>query len=200
MSALLIAAAAASFAPPQFTADNLRSLQARYPVAALAAKQSAAVLVDVQVDPKGRASKCKALATYGDQQLAAGICGLVEGTHVQPATIRGQPAHGVVRQMVKFFLPDQPGAAEPAGLHIPADIEVQVNKVPSGTSLRVQADVVVSAAGQPQACVAPGAPAGYGDVACAQVSGIVFGALQDSDGKPVEYVRSVNIEFNQDTA
>jgi hypothetical protein len=66
--------------------------------------------------------------------------------------------------------------------------------------LRVVANVLVAATGKPQACNAGDAPAGYGDVACGQVSAITFGTLQDSDGQPVQYVRTVAVDFVTSTA
>jgi hypothetical protein len=55
--------------------------------------------------------------------------------------------------------------------------------------------VLVAATGKPQACNAGDAPAGYGDVACGQVSAITFGVLNDDEGKPVQYVRTVIVDF-----
>ena len=171
MSALLQAAAAAGFAPPSFPPDALRQLQQGAPSA----------VIDAQVDPKGRISNCKAIAAAGD---AGGLCSAAEKARIEPASVLGKSAYGVVRQ-----------AVGPAA-RVPADIEVQVNTLPAGqNSLRVQANVLVAATGKPQACNAGEAPAGYGDVACAQVGAITFGTLQDSDGKPVEYVRTVSVDF-----
>jgi hypothetical protein len=165
----LLAAAAAGFMPPSFPPDVLRQLG-----------QGASAVIDAQVDPKGRISNCKAVAASGD---AGGICSRVEKGRIEPATVLGKSAYGVVRQAV--------GTAGS-----PSDIEVQVNVLPAGqTRLRVDANVLVAASGKPQACNAGDAPAGYGDVACAQVSAITFGALKDGEGQPVQYVRTVSVDF-----
>ena len=107
MSVLLLAAAAAGFAPPSFTADELRQLE----------QGSAGVVIDAQVDPRGRISNCKAIATSGDAQQAAGICSRAVNVRIEPASVLGKSAYGVVRQAV-----GPAGAALP-----PSEIEVQVN-------------------------------------------------------------------------
>lgn len=189
MSALLLAAAAASaasFTPPSFTSEQLAQLEKDVPTDVFAS-----VVIDVQVDPKGRTSNCKTIAISGDRGLASGLCARVEQARVQPAAVLGQSAYGVVRQTVTLTA----GVGGEAARE-PSDIEVQVNALPPGqASLRVKASVLVDPTGKPQACVAPGAPSGYGDVACSQVSGITFGALHGKDGKPVQYVRTVAVDF-----
>nr|WP_166174861.1 hypothetical protein [Altererythrobacter segetis] len=178
MSALLLAAAAAGFAPPSFAPDQLRQLERE--------TATASVILDAQVDPKGRISHCKAIATSGDAQQGASLCSRAESLRIEPAAVLGRSAYGVVRQLV--------GAAGAA--RSPSDIEVQVNVLPAGqASLRVQANVLVGATGKPQACNAGDAPAGYGDVACAQVGAITFGTLKDGEGQPVQYVRTVSVDF-----
>jgi hypothetical protein len=172
MSALLLAAAAAGFAPPSFTADQARQLEQG---------ASASAVIDAQVDPKGRISNCKAVATAGE---AGGVCRVAETLRIEPASVLGESAYGVVRQAV--------GTAA----HEPSDIEVQVNVLPAGQkTLRVEANVLVAATGKPQACNAGDAPPGYGEVACGQVSAITFGALKDEEDKPVRYVRTVTVDF-----
>jgi hypothetical protein len=59
MSALLLAAAAAGFAPPSFPSDVLRQLEQGAPSA----------VIDAQVDPKGRISNCKAIAATGEASV-----------------------------------------------------------------------------------------------------------------------------------
>jgi hypothetical protein len=176
MSALLLAAAAAGFAPPSFPPDALRQL----------GQGSAGAVIDAQVDPKGRISNCKAIATGGDAGQAAGLCKRAVDVRIKPASVLGKSAYGVVRQAL--------GPATTTGA--PSDVEVQVNVLPEGKpSLRVEASVRVAASGKPQACNAADAPQGYGDVACGQVSAITFGKLMDGDGQPVEYVRTVTVDF-----
>lgn len=185
MSALMLtaAAAAASFVPPSFTAEQLRQL------VAAPTDNSAAVVIDVQVDPKGRTSNCKTIAISGNGALVSGTCARVEQIRVRPAAVLGQPAYGVLHQQIGVSNGD-------VEVLEPSDIEVQVNVLPAGQrSLRVVANVLVDTAGRPQACYANNAPAGYGDLACSQVSGITFGALKDKDGKAVQYVRTVVVDF-----
>jgi hypothetical protein len=188
MSALLLTAAVAvaSFAPPEFTPEQTKQLEKGMPT-----DRFASVIVDVQVDPKGRTSQCKTIAFSGDRELLSGLCARVEQVSIQPATVLQRPAYGVARQRLTLTA----GVGGEA-VAMPADIEVEVNVLPGGgKSLLVTANVLVDPAGKPQACYAPDAPAGYGDVACGQVSGITFGQLDDKDGKPVQYVRTVAVDF-----
>jgi hypothetical protein len=185
---LLSAAAAASFTPPSFTADQVRQLEQGMPT-----DRFASVLIDVQVDPKGRTSNCKTVAFSGDRELLSGLCARVEQLRIEPATVMRQAAYGVARQRLTLTA----GIGGVAVAEQP-DIEVQVNALPAGqATLRVNANVLVDAAGKPQACYATGAPQGFGDVACAQVSGVAFGGLQDKDGKAVQYVRTVLVDFTK---
>jgi hypothetical protein len=175
MSALLLAAAtvAASFTPPSFTSDTLRQL--------VQEAGTASAVLDAQVDSKGRISNCKVIASSGE---TGALCGLAETLRIEPASVLGEPVYGVVRQAVGTKAQE------------PSDVEVQVNQLPAGQkTLRVEATVMVAATGKPQACNAGEAPAGYGDVACAQVSAITFGSLKDDDGRPVRYVRTVVVDF-----
>jgi len=184
MSALLLTAAAASFVAPSFSPDQVRQLEQ-----SVAGNADSAVMIDAQVDPRGRISNCRASGTGGDSGLASSVCTRAEQIRIAPASVQGQAAFGVVRQRLRL-----PGQV--AALRDPADIEVQVNALPAGqSSLRVSTNVVVNASGRPQACNAPGAPSGYGDVACSQVSAVTFGAIKDKDGDAVQYVRTVTVDF-----
>ena len=181
MSALLLAAAAAGFAPPRFTADQVRQLEQGVPTDTFVG-----AVIDAQVDPKGRISNCKTIAITGTGSLIASVCPRVEQVRIEPATVLGKSSYGVVRQAIRLG----------AEVSAPSDIEVQVNVLPAGQlRMRVDANVLVAATGKPQACNAGDAPPGYGDVACAQVSAITFGALKDNDGQPVQYVRTVSVDF-----
>jgi hypothetical protein len=199
ISVLLFAAAAAAasnFAPPEFRPKDVRRVMENYPQSALNAGQSAAALIEAEVDPKGRVTKCNALVGYGDKKLAGSICGIIEGMQIEPAKIQGAAAYGVAHEFVSLFLDDDKGD-KVAKLIAPADMELQVNKLPSGKSMvRVTANILVDAAGKPQACYAANdAPQAYADVACTQVSGLTFGVFKDGAGKPVGYVRSPIIDF-----
>lgn len=185
MSALLLAAAAASFAPPSLSQAAAGALHQDGP--------PAAAVVDAKVDNKGRVSNCKTLAASGDAQAANAICSHLESIQVEPASVTGSSAYGILREVVST-------SSAGTTLTNPADMELQVNKLPGGqTALRTVSNVLITSEGKPQACYAANdAPKAYADVACAQVSGITFGTMNDGDGKPVRYVRSVTIDFKLD--
>jgi hypothetical protein len=186
ISALLFAAAAGNFTPPDFTPDQDRQVQQS---AQGKAGPSAGAIIDARVDPKDKVSDCKAVALAGDAPAASNICGHVDGMQIEPASVSGESSYGVVRHVVGL----SQGGGSPG---LPADVTLQVNKLPAGHALRVVANVLVNATGKPQACAAAGdAPQAYADVACSQVAGLSFGSINDNDGKPVRYVRSVIIDF-----
>jgi hypothetical protein len=193
MSALLFAAAAGSFVPPSFTQENVDRLQQGF-----SGDHSEAVLIEVKVDPKGRIIDCKASSAVGSADFAASVCSDVERLRVKQALIAGQSAYGVISTLIRFQVyPDRSRQKVDAAQQA-ADMELQVNKLPAGKStVRVEANILIDAAGKPQACYADkDPPQAYADVACTQVSGITFGALKDDGGKPVSYVRTVIIDFD----
>jgi hypothetical protein len=192
ISALLFAAAAASFTAPSFTQANAAELEEAY-----GGGEAGAVLIDAKVDPQGRITECRPQSVQGSKALAADICSRVERLRVKPASIGGRSSFGVVRTLLTFSDSISPYRDKAGAIKQPADMEVQVNKLPAGqTTLRVGAAVLVDATGKPQACyVDKDAPQAYADVACTQVSGVTFGTLKDDAGKPVSYVRSMIVDF-----
>ncbi|HEY7807635.1 MAG TPA: hypothetical protein VIC34_10595 [Croceibacterium sp.] len=191
ISALLFAAAAGNFTPPDFTPEQDHQVQQSTQGKA---GQSGGAVIDARVDPKGKVSDCKAVALSGDAPVTSNICGHVDGMQIEPASVSGESSYGVVRHVV--------GSSQVGGSpSLPADVTLQVNKLPAGHALRVVANVLVDATGKPQACSAVGdAPQAYADVACNQVAGLSFGSINDDAGKPVRYVRSVIIDFELATA
>jgi len=189
ISALLLAAAAPNFVPPSFTPENDRQ------VLQDASAGTATAVIDARVDPKGKISDCRAVAMSGDAEVANSLCSHANGLEIKPASVAGDAAYGVVHHLIGRT---QVGGAASE----PADLELQVNKLPDNQpKLRVVTNVIVNAAGKPQACLAVGdAPRAYADVACTQVAGLSFGAIDDDSGKPVRYVRSVIIDFELATA
>lgn len=185
ISALLLAAAAGNFVPPSITRDNERQIRQ-----SSTAGQPAVAAIDARVDPKGDVSDCKTLATSGDAEIARSICDNLKNMRVQPASVSGSSSYGILRNVLSLGAGDR-------NLVDPADMELQVNKLPAGqASLRVVANVLIDPAGKPQACYAANdAPQAYADVACTQISGLMFGVLKDDAGKPVQYVRSAIIDF-----
>lgn len=187
ISALLFAAAAGNFVPPSFTAEQERQVRQS---SQAKAGQSAAAVIDARVDPNGKISDCKAVTTSGDAGLADSICSHLDGMQIEPASVSGDASYGVVRSVVSLSDSGTP-------LTIPADVTLQVNRLPAGRPmLRIVANVLIDEAGKPQACSAVGeAPQAYADVACTQIAGLGFGTINDDHGKPVRYVRNVIVDF-----
>ena len=156
---------------------------------------NASEVIDARVDPKGKISDCKAVAMSGDAEVANSLCRHANGLEIKPACVVGEAAYGVVHNVI--------GGTQSGGAPIEsADLELQVNKLPGGQPrLRVATNVIVGAAGTPQACLAVGdLPHASADVACTQVAGLTFGTIAFDSGKPARYVRSVIIDFELATA
>jgi hypothetical protein len=101
--------------------------------------------------------------------------------------------------MARFVVASDSAGDKVRTVQQPADMELQVNKLPAGQStLRIVANVLIDDTGKPEACYAAAAndaPKAYGDVACTQISPVTFGVLKDDNGKPVRYVREVVLDF-----
>lgn len=152
-------------------------------------------VIDARVDAKGKISACKVVAMSGDAEVANRLCRHADGLEIKPACVAGEAAYGVVHPVIG-------GTQSGGAASEPADLELHVNKLPGGQPrLRVATNVIVSAAGKPQACLAVGdVPHASADVACTQVAGLTFGTIAFDSGKPGRYVRSVIIDFELATA
>lgn len=156
---------------------------------------NASEVIDARFDAKGKTSACKAVAMSGDAEVANSLCRHANGLEIKPACVVGEAAYGVAHNVI--------GGTQSGGAPIEsADLELQVNKLPGGQPrLRVATNVIVGAAGKPQACLAVGdMPQASADVACTQVAGLTFGTIAFDSGKPARYVRSVIIDFELATA
>ncbi|HTK73436.1 MAG TPA: hypothetical protein VL331_13160 [Croceibacterium sp.] len=156
---------------------------------------NASEVIDARFDAKGKTSACKAVAMSGDAEVANSLCRNANGLEIKPACVVGEAAYGVVHNVIG-------GTQSGGAASEPADLELQVNKLPGGQPrLRVATNVIVGAAGTPQACLAVGdLPHASADVACTQVAGLTFGTIAFDSGKPARYVRSVIIDFELATA
>ncbi|MCB2080358.1 MAG: energy transducer TonB [Novosphingobium sp.] len=99
MSILFFAAVSLLSAPDVVPAEI------EYPESALRGGKSAASLIDVVVDPNGKAVRCDILRTFGDDNLAAEVCSIQKSWKYKPAISQtGEPTFGIFRTLVKFAL------------------------------------------------------------------------------------------------
>lgn len=178
--------AAAALAAPQYSVDL-----DDYPDKALELERSAAVLADVTVTPKGEMTRCEALDSRGDADLAGRICKIFESKRHKPARFAdGTAAWFVERDVYKMFLPGTSSASAIAALRQP-DVILDVAALPSGmTALDAKVVVAIDAKGEITDC---GPDAGDKssaviDAVCANADKAPHEVFRDESGSPVPYV------------
>jgi hypothetical protein len=200
---LIMAAASAGQAGIEFTAPSAETeeatrMQRKYPTRALADRQSAAALMDVEVDPTGRIVTCETVAIYGSKSLGQSICGLYKPVRVMPATVAGQPAYGAYRTLIAFYLPGDKQGQKVAAVRPVADAEFTVKALPDGEkTLRVGLKLLIAPDGAVSQCSSGGDkfPTFVG-AACEQIAKVKFAGVKDGEGRPVQHVRSFSAEFS----
>jgi hypothetical protein len=200
--ALLIMAASAGQAAVAYTAprssqEDAAALQRLYPTQALSNRDSAAALMDVEVDPQGRVIKCETIAVYGRNSLGQRICELQKKVRVTPATIGGQPAFGAYRSFAAFYLPGDKLGREVAAVRPVASAEFTVASLPDGKdTLRLGLTLLIAPDGAVSDCTGGSEYPGFVGAACGQIAKVKFAAVTDADGKPVQHVRGFAVEFS----
>ena len=77
-----------------------------YPSKPMRNGQSAAALIEVVVDPRGKPVNCKTLTVFGNETLGNDICKLQGRAKYKPAlTEAGEPTYGIIRAFIKYILP-----------------------------------------------------------------------------------------------
>jgi TonB family protein len=200
---LLIMAASAGQAAVEYTAPREESdarsrLLRLYPSRALSDGQSAAALMDVDIDPQGQVTACRIVATYGNKSLGESICGLRKKVDLTPATIDGKPAYGSLRTFATFFIPGEKEGREVSRIQPVADVEFTVKTLPDGQeSLRLPLKLLIAPDGALSECKGSDDkhPTFVG-AACGQIAKVKFQPLKDAAGVPVQHVRGFTAEFN----
>ena len=194
----ILAVSASLVAAPALDA---REIQQNYPVVAARNNWSAAVYMELLVAPNGKVVKCTPLDGFGNEDFASMFCTLVSKVRAVPAKdFDGNPSFGVLRTMVKMFLPqsNQGKLIENlAGVRPEFELEVESFPGSSETSISTNIAMAIDEAGKVQECEAIDVEhRRYGEVACQQVAGITFPAMADAAAKPISYVRSLEVRFS----
>lgn len=178
--------AAAALAAPQYSVDL-----DDYPDKAMELEQSAAVLADVIVTPKGEMTRCEAVDKTGDAALADRICDIFQSKRHKPAQFAsGEKAWFVERHVYKMFLPGTSPASAIAALRKP-DAILEVAALPAGMSaLDANVVVAVDTEGDIIGC---GPDAGddaspVTQAVCANADIVPHEVFRDGDGTAVPYV------------
>ena len=168
----LILAAAALSAPLPIERSLLGTQD--YPTNALERNISAAALVELVISPRGKVENCTLLASRGDEKLAATMCGLIKNRKWAAAIgPDGLPAYGVVRTLLRFFIPDTAIGDQIGAMAQRPDIELAVNRLPiTGVKFfDVKVSLLVNRNGSVVACeprITPAAQRQLGILGCEQ--------------------------------
>ena len=188
----LIAAASGLVAP-----DITRILSPQdYPAEAMAHDWSAAAIVDILLDPRGKIVRCTVGSTVGVKQLATKICDLVHHKRVRAAQgADGTPLYGVAHGLIKMWIPDTSEGRAIAALKDPPDVELSVNKLPNGAAeAETDVSLLVDSTERVADCAFKSADP-IGAIACSARDQLDVGKVADPDGKPVSYVTKVKVRI-----
>lgn len=146
-----MAAAAGMLAVPEMLPDY-----GSYPGPAMREGQSAAALIEIVVNPKGKQESCKILTVAGIDELSKEICKLQRRAKFKPAlSDTGEASYGVVRAFIKYVLVGSEQGSEIRRLDAPGiTFEVVGTVIVSGAPLP-RATMVQQATGQIQIVAMP---------------------------------------------
>jgi Gram-negative bacterial TonB protein C-terminal len=164
-----------------------------YPAEALAHQWSAAAILDILVDPKGKVARCNIGPSIGAKQLAGKMCDIIRHKRVSPAhDASGIPSYGVAHQLIKMWQPDTDDGRAIEALKDPPDVELSVNKLPDAAKAETKILLLVDATGRPADCSHESGDAA-GAIACSAREQLGVVKVTDPNGNPVSYVTEVTV-------
>lgn len=169
-----------------------------YPDKAFDKEQSAAVLADVVVDPKGRMLTCTVEKSDGAADLAARICSIYEKKRHVPAHFgNGDPAWFAETDVYRMTLPGTSASAAIEALR-DNDAVFQVSSLPAGMDhLDAKLVVAVDVSGAITDC---GPDAGDSEsvvtqMVCSNTAVIPRDVFRTPEGEAVPYVSRIRVRF-----
>lgn len=176
--------------------DTSRAVRGEdYPARAIEKSLSAAALVRVLVDPKGRIAACDTLTVRGDAMLAREVCARLRRRTLDPAHFAdGSPAWSQAVTVGRFYTPGGADSDEIARLGPEPDAELTVQRLPSGAaSADVRVVLAVDEQGKAVDCaIDPRPPYGttpaLAAAVCANKTMLGTAAVSGPDGRPLRYV------------
>jgi hypothetical protein len=193
--------AASLLVVPQSTEDMSRAMLRDYPSVSETRGQPGAVLLQVWVNPEGRAIRCEASTILGTETFAEAACDSRRRWRLAvPRTSDGRPTFGVFRAFSVFS--DAPLSPEQRKtLTLPADI---VLELASGITPALREFVVaveIAPDGAMTHCEGVGtAPAALSEAACGEAAQYTHLAGKDADGNGVAYVQYLKIGLEAKSA
>lgn len=173
-----------------------------YPTEYLRKNASAAAILELVIDEKGKAESCRVLGVVGDKAFAGSFCALMRRSAWHPAVdSQGQAAVGVLRTLYRMYIPGTTQGDAVKAVNEAPDIELQLSGTPDGASLPLDLKVALLAdgAGKFTACEPkPGttAPANVQKLACEQaLKGNLAPPVRASGDSPSHFVTALKVRF-----
>lgn len=126
-----------------------------FPSAYLRKNASAAAILELVIDEKGKVESCRVVDTIGDTEFANSFCGVIRRSRWTPAVdVEGQASVGVLRTLVRMYVPETAQGATVEAVKEAPDIELQLAATPKGASLPLDIKVALltDGAGKFTAC------------------------------------------------
>ncbi len=146
--------------------------QPDYPINYLRNANSAAALIEMVIDVKGKVESCRTIRTFGDEHFADSLCTRMRGSRWKPGRdADGQPVVGVVRMTMRMFIPGTEQGDEIGALGQGPDLEVAVVGLPDKIAppFEVKVSALVDDKGAVTACEPRPDTKALGSLACERV-------------------------------
>jgi TonB family protein len=150
----------------------------------------------LSIGTDGKPFRCDITAASGTAEIDAATCrAVMKRARFEPARdVDGTPLIAVYRASVNFSIPGR----RPAPLFVPADIVVNVERLPAGieSPFVVSVALLVDREGRILACEpASATPAQFKRVACQQAAALSTQAATDPSGAPAKSVQGLAVTF-----
>lgn len=175
-----------------------------YPVDYLSRGVSAAAILELVIDEKGKAESCRVLGVVRNRAFASSFCALMQRSAWKPATdVQGKATVGVLRTLHRMYIPGTAEGDAVKAVKEAPDMELLLAAAPDGASLPLDVEVALLAdeAGQFIACEPkPGisAPAALQKTACEQALKQAMPPPAREKGRSLsQFVTELKIRFVQ---
>lgn len=178
-----------------------------YPAEYLRKNASAAAILELVIDEKGKAESCRLLGVVGDKAFAGSFCALMRQSAWRPAMdTDGQASVGVLRTLYRMYIPGTAQGDAVKAVKEAPDIELQLSGTPGGAALPLDVKVAMLAdgAGKFTACEPkPGttAPADVQKIACEQaLKANIPPPVREKGASIPHFVTELKVRFVQASA
>ncbi len=190
---------ATAISAPAMAERDARAFVRDYPTSAHDGR-SAAVNLELTIDPDGKVRDCAVVSFVGDERLAREQCARLSRIRYSPATgPDGEPILAKYRTFVSLFMLEGRHAATVRRAKQAPDLTLTAATVPD-KGVEVDVDLLIDVTGVARLCDAgkrsqEATQAVYVEAACQEALRIKRSPLANNSGEPVEYVANMRIRF-----